>query len=59
MVSVVCAAIVLLLQLTSVAGILQNPVFLTEDCKLVVQCFASWLSMCKVEMALINISSSN
>ena len=23
------------------------------------QCFASWLSMCKVEMALINISSSN
>ena len=24
-----------------------------------VQCFASWLSMCKVEMALINISSSN
>ena len=24
-----------------------------------IQCFASWLSMCKVEMALINISSSN
>ena len=23
------------------------------------QCFASWLSMCKVEIALINISSSN
>ena len=23
------------------------------------QCFASWLSMCKVEMTLINISSSN
>ena len=26
---------------------------------LILQCFASWLSMCKVEMALINISSSN
>ena len=24
-----------------------------------IQCFASWLSMCKVEMALINISGSN
>ena len=24
-----------------------------------IQCFANWLSMCKVEMALINISSSN
>ena len=33
----------------TVANILQSPV----------QCFASWLSMCKVEMALINISSSN
>ena len=36
----------------TVANILQSPVH-------AIQCFASWLSMCKVEMALINISSSN
>ena len=28
-------------------------------CYTALQCFASWLSMCKVEMALINISGSN